>query len=161
VMGCLILTAIVMHTALRIEHLNSRSGMFLPRTESFTTEWRVPELKHVLGYVDTQIATRRSNAYSVQNPEKELPATEMFVGAPYSQAEQNWIDRSKDEHDAHTRLHWWVTSFGAAQYLMAPIAFVWAMANALAIRKTPHRVVSCLCAMLAFGAIFLMFFRGY
>jgi hypothetical protein len=159
--GCLMLTAIAVHTALRIEHLNMLSGTFLPRSYHASQQWSVPELKNVLSYIDTQIAKRRSQAFSVEHPNEQLPAEESFRGAPYSPSEQSWINRSIHDHAAHTLLHWWVVNFGSAQYFMAPLAFVWAVGNFLAIRKTPLRVTSGTCALLSFGAIFLMIFRGY
>lgn len=162
IIGCLLLTAFVVHTATRIEHLNVICGMFLPLpTETSSSQWRIPELHHVLNYVDTQIASRRFNQYTADNPDKELPAEDSFVGAPYSAAEQAWIDRSVYEHAAHIRLRWWVVNLGAVQYLIAPLAFVWSIGNFLAIPKTQYRIVSVTSALLAFAAIFLMFFRGY
>lgn len=159
VIGCLILTAVVVVTALRIEQLNSQSGMFLPRPSN--EPWQVASLDQVHAYIDSQIAIRRSGLFSVEHPDEAIPAPESFVGAPYTAGEQAWFDRSTVEHSALSRLRWWVISFGAAQYLIAPIALFWAATNFLAIRKTPHRISSGLCALLAFAAIFLMVFRGY
>ena len=160
--GSLLLTAFVVHTAARIEHLNVCCGMFLPLpTETTSAQWRIPELRHVLNYVDTQIASRRSNQFSVDHPNEPLPARDTFVGAPYSTAEQAWIDRSVCEHAAHTQLQWWVLNLGAVQYLIAPLAFVWAIGNFLVIPKVRYRIISATSALFAFAAIFLMFFRGY
>ena len=162
VIGCLLLTVMVVHTALRIEHLNALSGILLPRsTPVSNAQWRVHELQSILNYVDAQIAKRRSQAFAADHPGEATPAEETFVGAPYTAKEQNWIDRSKNDHASHTKLRWWVVNFGGLQYLIAPLAFVWAMGNSLAIRKTSLRFMSGLCALLSFGAIFLMIFRGY
>ena len=162
VLGCFLLTLVVVHTALRIEHLNSLSGMFLPRSTDYTNEqWQILELKSVLHDIDTRIAKRRTHAFLAAHPGEATPAEESFMGAPYSASEQNWIDRSKSEHASHTLLRWWVVNFGAAQYVIAPLAFLWATVNLLLVRKVPLRIVSGLCGLLAFGAIFLMIFRGY
>ena len=162
VIGCFLLTAFVVHTAVRIEHLNVVCGMFLPMpTQTTSAQWRIPELHQVLQYVDFQIANRRSNQFTVDYPDKQLPEHDEFVGAPYSAAEQNWIDRSITEHAAHTRLRWWVLNLGALQYVIAPLAFVWAVGNFLVVPKLPYRIISAVSALLAFAAIFLMIFRGY
>jgi hypothetical protein len=162
IIGCLLLTAVVVHTALRIERINALCHQYLPRAhQAAGTTWEIPQLQHVLNYVEDKIAIRRSNSYSVEHPDEQLPPEDKFFGAPYSASEQKWIDDSVADHAMYSKLHWWVTRFGSVQYVLAPLAFVWAIGNFLSIRKTKLRVVSTLCAALAFGAIFLMIFRGY
>jgi predicted outer membrane lipoprotein len=159
--GCILLTAFVTHTALRIEHLNNLADQFLPRHKDAGAEWIVPELKRVLFVVEDQIAQRRSGAYSVANPDKPMPPEEEFFGPPYTEKEQKMLDGAKLEHAFHSRLRWWVVNFGAIQYVAAPLACVWSIVNLLAVRQKPLRIVSAVCAILAFGSIFLMFLRDY
>lgn len=162
IIGCLLLTAFVVHTALRIEHVNHQMGTFLPRAPGLEQEkWQVPELDRVLNFVDGQIAKQRSNTFALEHPGEEIPPTESFVGAPYSEIETGFIDRHKRDHAVFQELHWWVYNCGALQYGLAPLAFFWSIGNLLALKKVPVRVVSIACAGLAFVAIFLMIFRGY
>ncbi|MCC6510246.1 MAG: hypothetical protein IT423_14170 [Pirellulaceae bacterium] len=162
IIGCVVLTALVVHTAIRIEHVNVLSNTYLPRSPGEAQqEWVLPELSQVLEYVDHQIAIRRADAYAMTHPGTAIPANSEFLGAPYTEDEQNWIDRSKRDFASHTELHWWVTNFGSPQYLLAPLAFIWSVGNFLTVRKNTVRVLSTACALMAFGAIFLMIFRGY
>ena len=162
VVGCVLLTAVVVHTALRIEHVNHQMGTFLPRAPGYEQEaWGVPERDHVMSYVDAQIAKQRANVFAVDHPDEKVPPTESFVGEPYSQFEKSFIERHKRDYATFQELHWWVYGFGAIQYGLAPLAFVWSIGNVLALQKARFRLLSTLCAGLAFGAIFLMIFRGY
>ncbi len=162
VIGCLLLTAVVAHTALRIEHVNHQMGTFLPRAPGLENEeWKVPELDHVMSFVDGQIAKQRSNLYLLEHPGETLPPTETFVGEPYNELEQGFIARHKRDYAIFKELHWWVYGFGALQYGLAPLAFVWSVGNLLALKKATVRMVSSVCASLAFAAIFLMILRGY
>ncbi len=162
VVGCLLLTAVVVHTAVRIEHINYKMGTFLPRAEGFEDEkWHVPEFDGVMNFVNMQIAKQRENAFSKEHPGEEVPPLETFVGGPYSEFELGMIARRKSEYATFQSLHWWVYGFGAFQYGLAPLAFVWAIGNVLAFQKVNMRVISTSCACLAFLAIFLMVVRGY
>ncbi len=162
IFGCLILTAVVVHTAIRIEHVNQQVDTFLPRAPGYETmEWQVPPLDDVLAYVDNQIAKQRSNVYVQEHPGEEVPPTESFLGAPYSPKEVGIIDRQKRFHANFNELHWWVNSFGAVQYCLAPLAFMWSIGNLLALKSIVPRLLSTSCAGLAFIAIFLMILRGY
>ncbi len=111
-LGCAILTLLVVTTALSIEHWNNKSGHFLPRREqSMAREWRVPSLEYILDRIDYQIAEQRAGKYSLEHPDDEpTPADHTFFGAPYSPTEQAFIDRGKDDHKSFTQLHWWVTN---------------------------------------------------
>lgn len=162
VIGCLLLTAVVAHTALRIEHVNHKMGTFLPRAPGLEqVEWQVPELDRVMSFVDGQIAKQRLNLFTLEHPGEALPPTENFVGEPYSPLEKGFIDRHKRDYAIFKELHWWVYSFGALQYGLAPLAFIWSIGNLLALKKVTIRMVSSVCASMAFGAIFLMILRGY
>ncbi len=162
IIGCLILTVFVVHTAVRIEHMNVVAGHFLPRPpEMEGLAWKVPEQENVREYVDYQIMLRRVNLYATEHPDEKMPASDTFFGAPYSPSEQDWIDRLMVAHQDHVRLHWWVNNFGALQYILAPICAVWAFGNLLSLPKRSVKALSLSCALLAFGAIFLMYVRGY
>ena len=162
VIGCLLLTAFVAHTALRIEHVNHQMGTFLPRAPGLEQEkWQVPELERVLNFVDGQIAKQRVNVFAIEHPGEEIPPTEAFVGEPYSPLEKGFIDRHKRDYAIFKELHWWVYGLGALQIALAPLAFVWSIGNLLAVKKGTLRMLSTVCASLAFGAIFLMILRGY
>ncbi len=74
VVGCILVTLFVVHTAIRIEHSNNKSGTFLPRPPGYEHEdWQVPELEMVMDYVQHQIAERRANSFMAENPGQELP----------------------------------------------------------------------------------------
>ncbi len=162
VIGCLLLTAVVVHTAVRIEHVNHQMGTFLPRAPGYEEEdWQVPEIEHVLNFVDAQIAKQRVNVFVMEHPGEEIPPIETFVGEPYNASETGFINRQKQGHATFKELHWWVYGFGAVQYGLAPLAFVWSIGNLLALKKIHIRAISTACAGLAFCAIFLMIFRGY
>lgn len=162
VIGCLLLTALVVHTAVRIEHVNHQMGTFLPRAPGLEQEdWQVPELDQVLKFVNDQIAKQRANVFVMEHPGEEVPPIESFVGEPYNDFESGIIDRNKQGHATFTELHWWVYGFGAVQYCLAPLAFIWSIGNLLAVKKIHIRALSTACAGLAFCAIFLMIFRGY
>lgn len=159
--GCFVLTAIVVFTAVRIEQLNVRSGHLLPRANVDSGDWRVPELQSILSYVDDKIATRRSNEFAYEHPLEPLPEEAAFLGAPYTEPEQRLFDNSIAQHASHSRLHWWVSTMGVAQYALAPLAVLWAAGNFLGLSKLPLRLLSGACGACAFVAIFLMILRGY
>lgn len=162
VLGCLLLTLFVVHTAARIEHMNRVCDDILPLTGDVpTSQWRVPELRDVLSYIDEQIMIRRLNLFAYEHPNEELPPNDKFIGAPYSASEQRMIDRSIVDHANHTKLHWWVTNFGSWQYALAPLCFVWAIGNVLSMSQRKLKAVFAFCALLCFAAIFLMIVRVY
>lgn len=162
VIGCLLLTAFVVHTALRIEYVNEQMGTFLPRMAGFENEaWDVPEVDQAMNFVNAQIAKQRANIYVVEHPGEELPPMESFIGEPYNERETSFINRHKRDHATFKELHWWVHGVGALQFGLAPLALVWSLGNLLAIRPALIRALSTACAGLAFYAIYLMILRGY
>lgn len=160
--GCLFLTVFVLHTALRIEHLNGQMGTFLPRADGWENEeWGVPESEDAMDFVRAQIAKQRANLYAVEHPGEEMPPIESFVGEPYNDRETGFINRHKRDHATFQELHGWVFGLGALQIGLAPLAFAWSVCNLLVLNKVRIRMLSTACACLAFSAIFLMILRGY
>ena len=118
---CILLTAIVLHTCIRIEILNARAGTFLPRKmqEIGIPKWREAGTRPFLKHLETLIAMERLNSHASQHPNDPVPEIEAFIGPPYTDAEQAWIDSETAEHNLNSQLRTWF-GVGLLQYLLAP-----------------------------------------
>jgi hypothetical protein len=163
VLGCFLLTAVVVHTCVRIEVLNARYGYYLPRKDfgSANPKWRVAARIAVLKRLETQIADERLSAYVASHPNEPVPPIEEMTGPPYSEDEQRRIDTELAENALRTELRSWVGGFGLLQYFLAPIGLAWAVAITLAHRSIVVRIATSFLATCSAVAIYLAFHRGY
>lgn len=159
---CCLLTAIVFGVACRIEYLNAKSGYFLPRNNYAFKGWVIPELDEVVKRTEGQIYQRRQNAAlakALENGDDVLP--EVPMGAPYSAKEQQSINAMKNFYFSHKNLQWWVSSFGIAQYFLAPAALLIAIVCAVAVNGWRPKSTAGMCAFLNGVSILMMLTRNY
>jgi hypothetical protein len=161
--GCLILTCIVVHTCVRIEVLNARSGYYLPRTDfgSGNPKWRVAAEKLVRLNEELMIARSRQADFQAAHPDEEISNEAAFKGPPYSPAEQATIDAEVDHNQRNSTLRDWVGGMGLLQYVLAPAALLWSLDIVISDRSRRGRVVAGLCGLLNLICIALMYYRGY
>lgn len=158
---CYCLTALVVGVACRIEYLNLKSEHFLPQPLPGIENWIIPELDVVLERSDDLIYERRQNLAAAIAAETGDQQAEVNFGAPYSADEQRRLDNMKVLHASHTNLRWWVTSFGFAQYFIAPVAFIAAVICLVSLSSWPAKSSAALCACLNGICILLMLTRNY
>ncbi len=159
--SCYCLTAVVVGVACRIEYLNIESQYFLPRPEASPGGWVIPELDEVLERSDDLIYERRQNFADVEASENGGASAEVLFGAPYTAAEQRTLDSMKKLHASHTTLQWWVSSFGIAQYFVAPAALIVAIICFVSRGNWAAKSSAALCAGLNGIGIVLMLTRNY
>lgn len=159
--SCYCLTALVVGIACRIEYLNIKSDHFLPRQQHGFKNWVIPDLDVVLERSDDIIYERRQNSAAAAAMENGGEPAKVAFGAPYSAAEQRTLDTMKELHASHTTLRWWVGSFGAAQYFIAPAALLAAVICIVSLGNWAVKSSAALCACLNGVGIILMFTRNY
>jgi hypothetical protein len=146
---CAALTAAVVNTCAQIEYHNWRSGNYLDvkTTQEPGVTWH------------TAATGERVKNMFVQRMRLTRGATEEDLKAPPSVEELNSFETWRQRALRENRLHWWVSTFGVLQYLLAPLAVIWAAFLALKSRK--HRVPSIVFAGLALMCIVMMLHRQY
>jgi hypothetical protein len=159
--SCYLLTVIVVAVASRIEYLNVKSDFFLPRHAHGGRPWEIPELDLVMERSDDLIYERRQNSAAAVAIENGSKPAEVTFGAPYSAAEQRTLDSMKNLHASHTNLRWWVSSFGIAQYFIAPVALCAAVICIVCLGSWGVKSSAALCAGLNAISIILMLTRNY
>lgn len=161
--GCFLLTVIVVHTCIRIEVLNALNEYYLPRTDfgEGNPKWRDATQTSLLISLEHRIADERLSEFVVKHPTKSVTNVAQFTGPPYSQEEQNLIDKELADHALRAELYAWVSCMGLLQYVLAPVAFVWAIALIIFDRSIFFRVASSVFAVSVAASIWLMIYRGY
>ena len=163
IIGCLLLTAVVVHTCVRIEQLNAKNSYYLPRTDfaGGNPKWRYSTIKGTMYGLNNEFAEERMIAFSKSRSERPLPEFQQFIGPPYSENEQRRIDAKLANNSLRNELHDWVESGGLLQYLLAPVAIVWAIMIFWSQRSLFSRLLSGASAMCAAVSIGFMLYRGY
>ena len=159
--SCYCLTALVVAVACRIEYLNVKSSYFLPRHAHGDSAWVIPELDEVMERSEDLIYERRQNSAAAVAIETGEKPAEVTFGAPYTAAEQRTLDSMKNLHASHTELRWWVTSFGIAQYFVAPAALIAAIVCIVSLSSWLIKSSAAVCAGLNGISIILMLTRNY
>ena len=170
---CIGLSAVVLHTCIRIEIVNARSNGYLPRTDLVNGRlptWRTAGERTVRKSVERQIAAQRladaeanreSNVIRENNEIRDASiSSEPLAGPPWSQAEQALIEQTLREARQHSELYDWVSGPGLWQYVLIPASLVSA-GWLLTTRDRRVRAVACGCAASSVIALVLMFYRGY
>lgn len=163
VVGCLLLTCVVVHTCIRIEVLNAGCGYYLPRTdfESGNPRWRVAAEKAARLDIERRIAIERQMEFFTIHPEKRHLDEAAFRGPPYSAAETALLASELDENRRRSALRAWVGGMGILQYLLAPAAVLWAVQISSTGRSCCQRLLAGTCVLLNLICIALMFYRAY
>jgi len=146
---CAALTAIVVNTCVQIEYHNWRAGNYLQvemRQEPGIT-WR------------TAATGERAKSVFIERRRLARGATGDDLEAPPSVEELDAFETWRQRALRENRLYWWVSTFGVFQYLLAPLALIWAAFLVLKSRK--HRIPSIVFAILALACIVIMFYRQY
>lgn len=159
----LLLTAVVLHTCIRIEVLNARYNHYLPRTDwgNGNQKWRCAASSLLLRSLERDIANDRYHRFMQTHPDESGSDPDQFLGPPYSVAEKTFIDTEMAENDLRATLLGWVSSFGLLQYLLAPLAFCISIASLYFNPNVIIRLVAGSCTVFILVAIALMIYRGY
>jgi len=165
--ACGLLSAVVLHTALRIEHLNALNGGYLPRQDldqGGNRKWRAWSEAALLGAIENRIRIERVRRFeeSFERAPTEEEVRELWL-QPLSLEEERFGHQELEKSRIRKKLHWWVAGPGLLQHFLAPLVFLWAIYLILEITSLP-----CRCRFLPFvfaGAaalsIHLMIYRGY
>lgn len=156
--SCVVLTAVIVITAARIEQLNILCGHVLPLQQE---RWILPDREEFAALVERQIARRRLEFARGERPNDTHPELEQFEGPPYTEEEKERKASQAAVYESHRHLHWWLSGMGILQYVLAPIVMLWALCNIFLHKHISLRILNGSCAVLSFGAIFLMFLRDY
>ncbi len=161
---CLALTAFVVFVATRIEMLNVEANYVLPRqqglNEPVLEKWVVPELDEVIERLDEQFYEQRLSILGLTES-AESERAEVKYGPPYSPLEEKFLTNVKKLHTSHTSILWWVSSFGRAQYFLAPASLLIAVFCAVSLSGWLPKSTAGLCACLSSVSILLMLTRSY
>ncbi|QDV61054.1 hypothetical protein [Crateriforma conspicua] len=160
---CLLLTAIVLHTCIRIEVLNARNGHFLPRAHpaAGNPKWRVVAPTLLARSLERTIAIDRLTSHVSQHPNYPEPGIEEFIGPPYTDAEQALIDTEIARNKLSFQLRDWVSGMGLLQYILAPVALLSSLVLMRGTENLAVRFASVACAVSNVTSMYLMFHRGY
>lgn len=159
---CVLITSVVVTTAVRIELLNSAAGGPLPLTiNSYDGKWYPADIVYVMKSTDHKIGQIRQNLFKHNHPMEEVPELESFVGPPYSVDEQQRLDTAEKNHGLGIALYSWLRSMGIAQYFLAPTAFALCILGYFVFLRWPARLASLTLAGLSGWAIYLMMVREY
>lgn len=160
---CVMLTAIVAHTALRIELLKARCNYYLPRTaiDDGHPKWRVAAPESVRHWIDREIANERHARFKQEHPDEQGRDSDQFVGPPYTSVEQQMIDTAMTENQQQNALRNWVSTFGLLQYVLAPLTLCLSLACLRVCQNSVMRPLAVACAISTVAAIGSMIYRGY
>lgn len=163
VLGCLILTAVVVHTCIRIEVLNASSGFYLPRKDhgDGNRKWRVASEKATRLDIERRIAIERQENLLPVHPGSDQLLESSTAELPYTAMESEMIASALDESRCNSALRDWVSSVGILQYLLAPAALLWSVQIAITNGYRRQRILGAACGALNLICVALMFFRGY
>lgn len=148
---CLVLTAVVTQTCVRIEILNARLGGLLPRELPTTgsPKWRV-----------TAVSARRWAIEGQLRNEESLP-----YDRPLTDEQEAEIDRRLapmiPQIENNGKLRTLVGTWGLLQYVLAPLCLAWAVRLVLSMRLPRFRMAAGVFAVCSAISICLMFYRGY
>jgi hypothetical protein len=138
----LVLSLVVLNTALQIEYWNDQAGGALPNKEpgklrgTSTSEWLW------------------RNEQARQTGDESL-----LTGRPLTPSEKHSLDMRRSS--PRNKLVDWTRGMGLLQYLLAPLAFGLSLVLALVCVEKRARVLFRFLTITNALAIFLMFFRGY
>ncbi|MCR9200553.1 MAG: hypothetical protein NXI04_18100 [Planctomycetaceae bacterium] len=122
---CMGLSAVVLHTCIRIEIANARTNGYLPRTDLVhgrLPTWRTAGERTVRDFVERQIAAQRLADAEVDRRNKKINentenneileagiSSAPMAGPPWSLAEQALIDQTLKEARRNSELYDWVS----------------------------------------------------
>ena len=156
---CVAISAVAMNTCLHIEYWNSRAGGLLPRElpEEGNAKWRwAPR-----GRMGHEMWARWIRARDMDPNHHTQEEIERMLERPLTEQEEAEIAVKQQKDAIENRLHSWVSGPGLLQYLLAPLAAVWAWA--LRTRAQPIAAGSAVWVMRLSGilCVIMMFVRGY
>lgn len=168
-MLCAILTAWVSFVCLRIEVYNVEAGGYLPRRPvrgGYVTKWRCASPEVIWSMMETKFWT-----------EGEPQEDGSYRVRPLTHDEKSQVLEMMERASLLSSFHDFIVRFGLWQYLLAPLALVWAVILACLRRQkahpddTPHttprrlpngyRATAICLAVLSAASMVLMFYRGY
>jgi len=148
IFACLV-TAVAAFICIRIEVFNCQAGGLLPSKELRDTG---------------EPATWREASIVRARMEERFLAEANAAGSPavLTRSQRQEIDQAARKADLNNRFLAFVSTWGLAQYVLAPLAMLLSLGEAVLRRETRrYRQAACVPAGVALLCIILMFYRGY
>lgn len=152
----LIVTAVVVSTAIRVELLNAEMGGYLPRPQPPSIEgndipWRLTSSRMIEENYKRSLLAERG----IEISDDAIASMELNA------SERDELEEMKQWNSASAKLKHLLEGMGIWQYLLVPLGVVFCVLLLMGQREASIRWLEVCCLVLLIGAGILMLYRQY